>query len=309
MDDDFPFLKAIISQPGDDVSRLAYADWLEERGDPRAELLRLDVERHRPENGSTDVQAALTKRFWELARNLDPLWVGRTCHIRSLPPEARRDLIFVGDGRGLIEVRGGQSETALLVEGKPVALNWDDCMGSVGQYLVFTGHTGGAEYARQLAEFVQGEIGPWQPLAEPLRPLLALFAPGTYSLNYAPSSAVESVATNEWASVAAGAQELVGYYPVGQRNLVCTQPSERLDEGRVVYYRERVRAGRRPVVVTASAEGAWCEFVIDGHHKLAAYRLEGVRPSILCIERWHASGISLEERLGWLSPGHPGVSE
>jgi uncharacterized protein (TIGR02996 family) len=37
------FLQAIKEQPEDDTPRLILADWLEERGDPRSELLRLQV--------------------------------------------------------------------------------------------------------------------------------------------------------------------------------------------------------------------------------------------------------------------------
>jgi uncharacterized protein (TIGR02996 family) len=39
------FLDALAAQPEDDALRLVYADWLEEQGDPRAELLRLEVQR------------------------------------------------------------------------------------------------------------------------------------------------------------------------------------------------------------------------------------------------------------------------
>jgi uncharacterized protein (TIGR02996 family) len=41
MNDERPFLQAILEQPNDDARKLAYADWLEERGDPRGEYLRL----------------------------------------------------------------------------------------------------------------------------------------------------------------------------------------------------------------------------------------------------------------------------
>src|SRR5262249_1785583 len=36
------FLHAIADDPADDTSRLVYADWLEERGAPRAEIIRLE---------------------------------------------------------------------------------------------------------------------------------------------------------------------------------------------------------------------------------------------------------------------------
>jgi len=41
MNDERPFLRAILQEPENDTTKLAYADWLEEQGDPRAEYLRL----------------------------------------------------------------------------------------------------------------------------------------------------------------------------------------------------------------------------------------------------------------------------
>jgi uncharacterized protein (TIGR02996 family) len=35
------FIRAIIAEPDDDVPRLVYADWLDERGDPRGEFIRV----------------------------------------------------------------------------------------------------------------------------------------------------------------------------------------------------------------------------------------------------------------------------
>ncbi len=289
MHEDFPFLRAIFSQPDDDVLRLVYADWLDERGDPRAEYLRLLVERHRPENAAKGRQDALAKHMNDLAPKLDARWVGRMWQARNLAPGTRLDLALVGDGKGLIEVRG-EEETVLLIEGKPVALNWDDCAGSIGQYLVFTGHTRGRDYARHLAEFVEGEVDAVRPLAEPIGPLLALFAPGIYCLAYTPSAAVGWVVSLEYPGGPGADRELVNYYPA-DRNLVWTQTLLSLDQERVEYFRERIRAGRRPTVLTASAEGAYCEFVIDGHHKLAAYNRERVQPAVLGISRWEAPEI------------------
>ena len=37
-------LEAVLAQPSDDAPRLAYADWLEERGDPRGEFIRVQCE-------------------------------------------------------------------------------------------------------------------------------------------------------------------------------------------------------------------------------------------------------------------------
>ncbi len=43
MADDLAFLRALLASPDDNALRLVYADWLEERGDPRGTLLRLEV--------------------------------------------------------------------------------------------------------------------------------------------------------------------------------------------------------------------------------------------------------------------------
>src|SRR3954468_11511865 len=41
---DAAFLRAIIAAPDDDLPRLVYADYLDERGDPRGEFIRLQCE-------------------------------------------------------------------------------------------------------------------------------------------------------------------------------------------------------------------------------------------------------------------------
>ena len=41
--DDAPFLRALHVNWADRLPRLVYADWLDERSDPRGELLRVDV--------------------------------------------------------------------------------------------------------------------------------------------------------------------------------------------------------------------------------------------------------------------------
>jgi len=47
------FLQAILDDPDNDDLRLVYADWLEERGDPRGEFIRLQCAKLDP-HGMTD---------------------------------------------------------------------------------------------------------------------------------------------------------------------------------------------------------------------------------------------------------------
>ena len=41
MNDETGFMNAIIQAPGDDLPRLVFADWLEERDDDRAHFIRV----------------------------------------------------------------------------------------------------------------------------------------------------------------------------------------------------------------------------------------------------------------------------
>ena len=70
---DEAFVRAIIDAPGDDTPRLVYADWLDDRSDPRGAYLR--AEREAVDTGDT-------VRLRELAVGLDPVWVARV----RLPP-------------------------------------------------------------------------------------------------------------------------------------------------------------------------------------------------------------------------------
>jgi uncharacterized protein (TIGR02996 family) len=66
MNDEAAFLAAIHAAPEDGNLRLVYADWLEERGDPRGEYLRLEYQlSHMP----------ITLRLAQLREQIDPSWI------------------------------------------------------------------------------------------------------------------------------------------------------------------------------------------------------------------------------------------
>jgi uncharacterized protein (TIGR02996 family) len=71
--EDEAFIRAIVDGPGDDLPRLVYADWLDDRSDPRGAYLRAEREA---------VEIGDIARLRELAAGLDPVWVARV----SRPP-------------------------------------------------------------------------------------------------------------------------------------------------------------------------------------------------------------------------------
>jgi uncharacterized protein (TIGR02996 family) len=74
MSEERAFLHRLQTHPDDDVTRLVYADWLDEQGDPRAAYLRGEVELSSLAEG-TEPYHALTLQQRELGATLDPEWL------------------------------------------------------------------------------------------------------------------------------------------------------------------------------------------------------------------------------------------
>jgi uncharacterized protein (TIGR02996 family) len=83
------FLRAIITAPGDDLPRLIYADYLDERGDSRGEFIRLQVALSRPDVllSVRDVRDLRARERLLLYRHRSA-WLGR------LDCEWRGDAVF-----------------------------------------------------------------------------------------------------------------------------------------------------------------------------------------------------------------------
>jgi uncharacterized protein (TIGR02996 family) len=75
--DDEAFVRAVVAAPADDAPRLVYADWLDERGDPRGAYLREELRWARGRCGEPSPDRVIT-----LGNALDHVWV---CHV-SRPP-------------------------------------------------------------------------------------------------------------------------------------------------------------------------------------------------------------------------------
>ena len=91
MTEDEPFLRTLLANPDDRVSRLVYADWLDERADPRAEFLRVEARAAELPHDHPDL-AELRQRLLELQTTLPRWWlavVGGLRTTRTDPDPAR----------------------------------------------------------------------------------------------------------------------------------------------------------------------------------------------------------------------------
>jgi hypothetical protein len=194
-----------------------------------------------------------------------------------------------------IDIRGDDFDCALLINGGPVLLQWSDGGRCDGQYLARSGDsTALAQALRPLTPLLDGGLDLGKGLAAQLGVLVNMFGDGQYSLSYLPEVPVRDVL--EYDASFSFTEDREHFYP-GDHMLVATRPSDRMDPARIEHYRAAIRGGARPLpLVIRVAEGR-TSFVLDGHHKLRAYRSLGVPAALVSIERTQAGPIDKLEGL------------
>lgn len=111
MSEDEAFLAAVRANPADDTVRLVYADWLDERGDPRADFLRLDCHLRGLSADDSEYQNH-QRRLNELARALERRWLATVCRIQvELDGTARASAAWDSPFAGWTVSAGGVSAT------------------------------------------------------------------------------------------------------------------------------------------------------------------------------------------------------
>jgi hypothetical protein len=188
--------------------------------------------------------------------------------------------------QGLIDIRGRELGCALYVEGRPIAMNWCDGCGSIGQYLIRR-YASNADRKLACLEKVLngGRLFSSLSLSAQLESLLELLAPGEYTLvllRDAEDFSLIQYNTGWRFDVSRDA-----FYPYG-RNLAATQPADTLNRTRIDYYKDQIRSGVCPVAVSITVEDGLVDYIIDGHHKLAAYKALDIPPTFLRIARVNA---------------------
>jgi uncharacterized protein (TIGR02996 family) len=127
--EDEAFLRTILAHPDDKVARLAYADWLEDRADPRAEYLLLEAKLA----GLTGDDRSIRARLDELRAGLPPWWlamVGGLHSTGSEPDPKRVELVAQKLGRLVSYVDGEGYErtiTAAAVSGSHNSVAYVEC--------------------------------------------------------------------------------------------------------------------------------------------------------------------------------------
>jgi hypothetical protein len=180
-------------------------------------------------------------------------------------------------GTGTVRVVVPARATGLLVDGQPIALSWDDGGGSVGQLLARAGTADLSARLRDLRRLADGHVDDERSLHEQLHPLLRLFDDGRYTITLRRLAGTWELVDDR------DHRGVTSFYPFD--TYVLTQRRDALDAERVATFTRRIAAGEQPIAFCAGAADAEFAFVVDGHHKLAAYDALGVGPRVVEVRR------------------------
>ncbi|THV30135.1 GNAT family N-acetyltransferase [Glycomyces paridis] len=188
-------------------------------------------------------------------------------------------------GEGVLALHGVDGASALRIGGKPFLVEGYTGSGTVDRLAVRSGNPWFRRKVRHLRDWLRE---PDQcSAAEMTRTIWRLLAPGRYGLRrWTPEVYyVQSTAERRYTSWYVGITT-PDLGPV----LVPTDQWPPPDRDAVHEYRRMIEDGKRPLVLTMRAGPAEDEedavaFIVDGHHKLAAYALAGVAPHCLDVAK------------------------
>jgi len=271
------FLQSVIEAPYDDVPRQVYADWLEERGDSRCEFIRLNCQLFRSTDRLSPENRELQKREWQLAGEIpDRLWLRHVAIPRIdidptivvEDPAERGQYFRLTNPGGALTVDHDGLGRGLRLDGKPIALVWDDREGGDGQRLWHTGETlTGLPDLKQIRAVSDGHFREDRPILDQLRSFIMCFHTGEYGVFPPHVSSFTLIRGEE--------RNTTDFYPTDLA-VIPTKPLDSLDEERIRYWRDRLYV-QPAVLVLQDPEDSFA-FIIDGHHKLMAYEW-AIRPA------------------------------
>ncbi|MBM0744714.1 hypothetical protein JOY44_24435 [Phormidium sp. CLA17] len=202
-------------------------------------------------------------------------------------------LVEIKNDNPVLDVLGDDYETAIVVKDQPLATFFYDCEGSLGQYLVRSSvesiSSMLAEY-RLATQFAENQTAALAVIVSTYEKLLAsgTYRVGRYSI--AESSTYFEYG-NDWKVESDSDWE----YPDPPWKVVALQSKDQLNTNTIDEYKQIIKSGRSPLCITLSAQGfEEVEYLIDGHHKIAAYRSLAIPAQAIGFTKQNCSNLVKE---------------
>jgi hypothetical protein len=214
----------------------------------------------------------------------------------------RHEHVTVTDGLGIIEVRatGDGFAEAFFIGGKPISLSWSVSCGSILQNFIRTGAASLVEELKEFRDAITDGLSSEESLASQLRPVLKLLPNGPYLIEtLASQKDAEHEDDSDWSVLDFSSDKLNPPRSIDDRvdvptemSIVCTVAVDQLDRQRITEFQQIIQSGAQPPIILLRADDGVWDLLIDGHHKVEAYRKLGQVPAFIRITAQEPTRIS-----------------
>ncbi len=208
------------------------------------------------------------------------------------------EIIDIYEGKGKIKIKGNITDTYLYINGNPKIVSFFAEVGTVWRYLIGTSITEKIIDDNYLYESLvgTGKLDFNNSLQNQFGHILNLLSNGKYELKLCefPYKITYLGLNNEEKPYS----DTYG----GLADILFTQ--KYFDLSVVEKYKSKIKKGERPICVLFKLQDSWTIFVIDGHHKLNAYKELKINPKALIISKIENravetnQGIEIMKKLG-----------
>lgn len=198
----------------------------------------------------------------------------------------------ITQGQNIIRLIHDDFSNALLIQ-RPVAMNWPDCHGSIGEYYAVSNYH---ETQRELLSETLNQAlasGDSETIFDRIRPFLELFENGDYTVNLQKiplKSSYFAFDVDNKELPNRNRDFALNFYHWSEGEVYLgTRPESTFNPERIAYYEQQLLQGKRPkalvytVYLSHHQYGYPHYYILDGHHKLQAYQKLNIAPELVCI--------------------------
>lgn len=204
--------------------------------------------------------------------------------------------IKITQGQNVIQILYDEFVSCLKIK-QALAVNWPDCAGSVGEYYAVSIFN--SELRQSLTNELNSALlnGTEEQIYNSLKSFLNLFENGDYRLTKGIIPAKNYILCHEesikYGETVPMEERFSGWfypYPFDKEYLIFTRPKKSINHSRIEHYCNLIKNGERPKVLlynlfSIETSNETATYILDGHHKLLAYKKLEIETPIIRVTR------------------------
>ena len=201
-----------------------------------------------------------------------------------------KEIVNIDNGNGVLEIKGGKYDSALFLNGELIQFTFLREIGSTWRYQIAKGiKNSDIIREKSFSNFVKYGFLTSEPLSNQFDYILNCLTDGKYQ--------IELTEIDSDIGIVEIDENVDGYYSSdtyeGMIEIIETQYE--FEEKIVEEYLELVEKGNKPITILLKSKDSENTFIVDGHHKFAAYGRLKKNAKCLIITKLDCETINKEE--------------